>query len=352
MERDTGGRARDRLICCKGCGVELEPRPPGRRGPDRIWCDNCSTSRRPRIPAEDRPSCCLVCGGPFPPLSPKVRGLGGVRKHCSDKCRREAEKARKSVRSTKKCCRCGVEFVGPSDRKFCSEECRWPSRLRRADCPECKKSFTPSHKSKKYCCAECGKKANKKRLRRRNKTLAKVKTCLCCAKPFFKRNTGRNAGLYCSRECAFEARRLRMLSTTMTRRTGTPLSGQLAMWFHAWGNDIDEPLYRGHKKGGHKHRCIKYGCPYESFTNRSILARDGWRCQLCGVLLLKKYETVGGSERPHPRSPTIDHIVPLSFGPSSPGHVPSNVQACCWDCNSRKSNKPDSFVPLYATPLE
>jgi 5-methylcytosine-specific restriction endonuclease McrA len=37
--------------------------------------------------------------------------------------------------------------------------------------------------------------------------------------------------------------------------------------------------------------------------------------------------------RPHPRSPTIDHIVAMSCGG---GHVPHNVQLSCWSCNVAK----------------
>jgi 5-methylcytosine-specific restriction endonuclease McrA len=38
----------------------------------------------------------------------------------------------------------------------------------------------------------------------------------------------------------------------------------------------------------------------------------------------------------HPRSPSIDHIVPMSRGGD---HVESNLQTACFLCNSLKSNK-------------
>jgi 5-methylcytosine-specific restriction endonuclease McrA len=113
------------------------------------------------------------------------------------------------------------------------------------------------------------------------------------------------------------------------------------MWFGNWSNDAADPLHVGDNVGGHKIRCIKYGCHYESFPAKSILHRDNWTCQICQRELLAKWTKIDGSETPHPRSPTIDHIVPLSYGPSGPGHRPDNVQAACWSCNIKKS---DSFA--------
>lgn len=81
--------------------------------------------------------------------------------------------------------------------------------------------------------------------------------------------------------------------------------------------------------------------------------RDKWKCQLCGDNLLDRYTTIMGTRTPHPRSPTIDHIVPLSFGPTSPGHVFDNCQAACFECNSHRGTKSiDSFVPRNATAVE
>lgn len=81
--------------------------------------------------------------------------------------------------------------------------------------------------------------------------------------------------------------------------------------------------------------------------------RDGWKCQICGESLLRGYTLLPGTRTPHPLSPTIDHIVPLSFGPSSPGHVIDNCQAACWECNCRRGATPlDSFAPSNATSLD
>jgi 5-methylcytosine-specific restriction endonuclease McrA len=100
-------------------------------------------------------------------------------------------------------------------------------------------------------------------------------------------------------------------------------------------------------------RCRKYGVYYEPVSKKKILDRDKWKCQLCGCKLLDKYTKICGTRSVHPRSPTLDHIIPLSLGPEvCPGHIESNLQAACWDCNVQKgATHPDSFVAAQATRL-
>lgn len=58
---------------------------------------------------------------------------------------------------------------------------------------------------------------------------------------------------------------------------------------------------------------------------RSVLVRDHWTCQVCGVHLGKG-------------TATVDHIIPVSLAP----HLrldPSNLRAACRSCNSRKRDR-------------
>lgn len=97
------------------------------------------------------------------------------------------------------------------------------------------------------------------------------------------------------------------------------------------------------KHGQHanpRKRCRKYGVPYTPISRKAVYDRDNWECQLCGKCLLRKYTRIDGVV--DPLSPTVDHIIPLSLGPGvSPGHVWGNVQAACWECNTRKGADPD-----------
>lgn len=70
------------------------------------------------------------------------------------------------------------------------------------------------------------------------------------------------------------------------------------------------PTQRGYNYGWQKIR-------------ETILARDGFTCMMCGKKLV-------GSDA------TVDHILPLDLGGES---KPSNLQAACRSCNSRKKNK-------------
>ena len=69
--------------------------------------------------------------------------------------------------------------------------------------------------------------------------------------------------------------------------------------------------------------------PTSSTSRRSkVYERDGYSCQLCGRPV-KMAATV-----PHPKAPTLDHIIPLAAGGT---HEYANVQLAHFICNSRKS---------------
>ena len=68
----------------------------------------------------------------------------------------------------------------------------------------------------------------------------------------------------------------------------------------------------------------------ETVDPRAIFERDAWRCHICRRRLRPD------RRHPHPRSATLDHVVPLSLGGS---HEPANVQTACLQCNSAKGNR-------------
>lgn len=59
-----------------------------------------------------------------------------------------------------------------------------------------------------------------------------------------------------------------------------------------------------------------------------VFEADGYRCHLC------RRKTDPSKLAPHPRSPTIDHVIPLSRGGT---HEPVNCRTACFLCNSLKS---------------
>ena len=68
----------------------------------------------------------------------------------------------------------------------------------------------------------------------------------------------------------------------------------------------------------------------EQIDYREIYARDGWRCQLCRRSIDRR------NVYPHPLSPSIDHIIPLTFGGS---HLATNLQAAHLRCNIVKGTR-------------
>ncbi|AIW02539.1 HNH endonuclease [Streptomyces phage Jay2Jay] len=78
-------------------------------------------------------------------------------------------------------------------------------------------------------------------------------------------------------------------------------------------------------------RCIEYGVPYDpSITRPVVYAQSNWTCHLCGKRVSKRLKY------PHPKSASLDHIVPLSWRKDSPGHVWGNVALAHLRCNQSK----------------
>ncbi len=80
----------------------------------------------------------------------------------------------------------------------------------------------------------------------------------------------------------------------------------------------------------------------EVFAPLDIHVRDGWTCQLC-------HEPIDRAiVWPHPKSPSIDHIVPLSRGGT---HALSNVQSAHLGCNSSKRDRDMEAAVAHLTRL-
>lgn len=76
-----------------------------------------------------------------------------------------------------------------------------------------------------------------------------------------------------------------------------------------------------------RRRALKRGGSSEPYTLAEIAARDGHRCGLC------RKRVAMTQKAPDPKSPVIDHVVPLALGGDD---TKVNVQLAHWLCNSRK----------------
>jgi hypothetical protein len=87
---------------------------------------------------------------------------------------------------------------------------------------------------------------------------------------------------------------------------------------------------KSHTTKTHYRRAKKFGARYEVVHRVAVFERDNWRCRICGGSV-SKTETY-----PHPSSPTIDHVVPISMGGS---HTYDNVRTAHARCNTGRGNR-------------
>lgn len=369
------------LICGRKC-------PPSRGVKPRSYCSaRCSKAAQGRPPKPQS----VPCGGCGKTVVQKSRGP--TVQFCSSACRGSR------VGGARICRGCGNEFrfIGP--KQFCSDECRWPSR-HPVKCKACGREFVRK-RSKQVCCSWhcCGTLAGK-----RSEGRTKKYICLNCGVEFqkkkYKDGSRSCQKKYCSRDCAFEARRLKKPCAVRPREIG----GKLASWFLSWGDDYFPYVYKccecgaslQQKKDSAKHEkcwscrarkdrfCIDCGSP-------ELASLSVKRCEPCreaAKAALKKRQRRQRKRRHgnshtirkrcrhhnapytpvsrkkifdrdnwtcqlcgmrllarytrlpdggvHGLSPTVDHIIPLARGPDGPGHVESNCQAACWGCNTEK----------------
>lgn len=92
--------------------------------------------------------------------------------------------------------------------------------------------------------------------------------------------------------------------------------------------DYKEKTKAYKKKRKALERGAKTGTP---FKYKDIFARDGWKCQMCGV---DTPERLRGTYKHN--APELDHIIPLSKGGT---HSIDNAQTLCRSCNAWKSDK-------------
>ena len=85
-----------------------------------------------------------------------------------------------------------------------------------------------------------------------------------------------------------------------------------------------------------KQRARRYGVEYVRFPRTLVFERDNYICQLCKTPVLHTATYRKRDGKIHMKSPTIDHIIPMSKGGP---HTPDNCQTACFGCNSKKGSR-------------
>lgn len=89
--------------------------------------------------------------------------------------------------------------------------------------------------------------------------------------------------------------------------------------------------YRQERRRIHKARRLtrKRGAYVADVYRKKVYEADGYRCHIC------RRKTDPTKTAPHPKAPTIDHVIPLALGGT---HEPLNCRTACFLCNCTKAH--------------
>lgn len=306
---------------------------------------------------------CLQCGAEFEFVVKRCR----PKLHCSDKCR-QAHRSPKppgyrspNAKTPKKHLpQTPCEFCHkPTSRpRFCSQLCSCNARVRRLGVRPADVAKAERRKAAERACKECGQ--------------------------LFVRSSGTNAGLYCSRPCAYAERRRNIPTTEAKRRAERDAAEHqrnvvraaralVAFAVHMvrmlkpcamCGGDRGKPNGYGSYCGpcaakrarelNRKHpnrkkwrriakarrRAVERGLEADRFDPIEIFERDGWRCHICHRKTPKKLRGTYDD-----RAPELDHIISLAGGGT---HTRQNTACSCRKCNIEKGAKSYGQLRLVA----
>lgn len=316
---------------CYICGQELI----GKRIKQCASCYADAAERKQQKKQERLAKVCKHCGGALP-----TQGPGRPRKFCSDECQRTWWVANRDQGKvyTFTCQNCGKEYeTNYSNRNsFCSQECVWEHNSKRAllnkRCLVCKTVFEGTVSNSDYCSDAC-----------RNRAYSN--TCVQCGKEF----RSKHPRTLCSRQCQLERGREKYNEYMLDKK------GEQHVSCRECGSDFivrygdkrkrfcSSECSRRHNGRIHKRsrRALKKSNgPVERINPLAVYERDCWRCGICG----KKVNP--DLQFPHPKSASLDHILPLSKGGT---HTWQNVQLAHLRCNVVKCDSGGGQLRLGIT---
>lgn len=213
-------------------------------------------------------------------------------------------------------------------------------------CAHCDAEFQPPHVGTIYCSKRCKlaawKAANSERFKAYPSNQRKVSAvyagyCETCGGAFVSRRERR----WCSDACERGHGRewVRGVSYLPPVRTCRHCDLQWTSLTRGSPQACPSPecqaaerrrLRRAEGGRGHVQRAKRAGVPYRYFSERTVLRRDRWTCQLCGI---PTPEEARGITRPD--APEFDHCIPIALGGP---HLPENGQCLCRRCNGEKAD--------------
>jgi len=294
---------------CEMCGKVFSPDSYYKK-----WC--CARCREAYKKANSIEKNCNRCGRKYMATYSK-----------QEYCRRSCLGPQRSVLRTrlKKCNYCGNVYASKSEKyyitqRFCSRKCKDLHAKPFRKCLTCSKVFRPNNSSNKgvYCCFNCYKLAVQK-----NKS-----KCFGCGSVFVPKAGSVRRLKYCSDTCYAESLGISLSGKCFSCGVDIPVTLSLCAKCYKLSR-LDSS-----RRSRHIRRSLAKTGENEAFSSHEIFARDKWKCQHCGIATLKKYDPSTPARLA--KSPTLDHVIPLSKGGS---HTSSNTQLLCSKCNSAKGAK-------------
>lgn len=105
-----------------------------------------------------------------------------------------------------------------------------------------------------------------------------------------------------------------------------------------WKSDNPDKARATRSRADAKRRTLARNAYVEDVDPKYIFERDAYRCHICGG------KTLRSKKAPHPRAPTLDHIIPIARGGT---HERANLATACHRCNARKQAKPIGQPMLF-----
>lgn len=262
----------------------------------------------------------LSCADCAQPMHSTTGSLPQGHARCQP-CRRA-----RPVLSRPKCRQCGSYMAaGATGARACRKCAQWSLRT----CEVCSSSYKPTYGAQRTCGRVCGRVLSSRSRRPKRGETCNVRwhECLICLKPISRPGVD-----YCSPTCRLVRYGSKAKPTTVPcadcgedYSTKTAANGGVC-------KDCQKRAFRARFGSSDRKRARYYQVAYEPIDRLRVYERDGWICGICE-------EPVLPDERsPHPLSPSLDHIIPISRGGD---HLYGNVQCAHFLCNSLKGNRLD-----------
>lgn len=226
-----------------------------------------------------------------------------------------------------------------SSRARAASLARWQA-ARDANAQPCAHCGGANRTAGAYCSVKCGQRAYNQRRKEagtahwqlRPRKAPREVSCAECGGEFL---SARKDARFCSRRCCSRWTQRNQAKQCTEDGCTRPFRAKgfcNAHYRAKFGRGNEKQVWDDRRRDNyHRRRALKKAAATGAPVIREeIAARDGYRCGLCGkrVDMSKPW--------PHPLSPSLDHIVPLTCGGA---HDPSNVQLAHLRCNTAKGNR-------------